>query len=162
MKVQAVRSQENSPFAGIYDNVPRVPGEVFELLNGADGQMPLRMKRTYKVATRLNNGVEERYATGEYTEEIFVDKAGNPMHADFAPHDEFTIGQGREFGGETFRGGWMRHVPDDTACGIYPEEQIIGERAAPIQRLSGTPRVTNAPQATPSRGTLDRPARQVG
>lgn len=162
MKVQAVRTQEYSPFAGIYDNIPRVPGEVFELITPADGKMPLRMKRTYKKAKRLNNGIEESYFTSEYDEEVFLDKEGNPMHADYAPHDETTQGQGNAFGGETFRTGWMRVVPEETPVGLYPENEVIGERAAPVQRLSGTPRPQNAPQATPSRGTMERPVRKAG
>lgn len=162
MKVQAVRTQESSPFAGIYDNIPRVPGEVFELLNSPDGTMPLRMKRTYRQAKRLVNGIEESYYTSKYDEEVFLDAHGNPMHADFAPHDEVTVGEGNAFGGETFRAGWMRQVPDDTPCGIYPENEIIGERAAPIQRLSGAPRTTNAPASAPIRGSTERPVRKAG
>lgn len=164
MKVQAVRTNQQSPFAGIYDNIPRMPGEVFELLNDPDGKMPLRMRRVYAKGKRFNpqTGLEEKYYTGEYEEEVFLDKDGNPMHRDFAPWDETQMGAGKEFGGEIFNLGWMRAVPDDTAVGIYPEEQIIGERAAPIQRLSGTPRPTNAPQSAPIRGSTNRPVLKAG
>lgn len=164
MKVQAVRTQEYSPFAGIYDNIPRVPGEVFELINLPDGKMPLRMKRTYKQAERFNpqTGLKEMVHTGEYDEEVFLDADDNPMHADYAPHEETTVGQGNAFGGEIFRNGWMRQVPEETPVGLYPENEVIGERAAPVQRLSGAPRTQNAPQATPSRGTMERPVRKAG
>lgn len=163
MKVQAVRTQEYSPFAGIYDNIPREPGEVFELLMNNDGTMPLRMIRTpIKEKRKLPDGSIEVFDTGEVDEQVWLDKEGNPMHRDYAPHTEVVHGKGKAFGGEVFRVGWMRIVPDNTPVGRYPEGEIIGERAAPMQRLSGTPRAQNAPQATPSQGTMERPARRVG
>lgn len=163
MKVQAVRTNQSSPFAGIYDNIPRMPGEVFELLNGPDGKMPLRMRKIYAQGKRYNaqTGMEEKYYTGEFTEEVFLDKDENPMHADFAPWDETQVGQGKEFAGEIFNLGWMRRVPDETPVGLYPETEVIGERAAPIQRLSGAARPTNAPQSAPIRGTTERPVRKA-
>lgn len=161
MKVQAVKMNEGSPFAGIYDNIPRMPGEVFELLNGPDGKMPLRMRKTFIKGKRFNQntGLEESYFTSDFKEEIWLDKDDNPMHADYAPHDEKQVGHGKEFGGEIFNLGWMRQVPDDTPVGLYPENHIIGAPAAPIQRLSGASRPINAPQSAPIRGTTERPVR---
>jgi hypothetical protein len=159
MKVQAVRTNESSPFAGIYDNIPRMPGEVFELLNSADGTMPLRMKRTYRKEKVFNPNTQrmESVYTDEYDEEIFLDSDGNPMHRDYAPWDEKQQGAGKAFGGEIFNLGWMRAVPDDTQCGLYPENEIIGERPAPVKRLSGATRTMNAPQSAPIKGTTERP-----
>lgn len=151
--VQAVRQ-------GFYDHILREPGEVFVLINNPDGSVPIRMQRTFKKARRIRNGIEEEYATHEYTETPYLDADGNGMHADFSPHSEEWRGTGNEFGGETFREGWMRRVPSDTPVGIYPAEQVFGEeRRAPIQRLSGKPGQTNAPQHTPSRGPVQRERR---
>lgn len=164
MKVQAVRTNESSPFAGIYDNIPRMPGEVFELLNGPDGKMPLRMRRTHRQEERFNpqTGRLEKVFTDEFDEIVWLDKNDNPMHADFAPWDETQMGRGNAFAGERFNLGWMRAVPDDTPCGLYAENEIIGERPAPVQRLSGKARPQNAPPSAPIRGTTDRPVRNTG
>lgn len=145
---------------GFYDQILREPGEVFALINKPDGSMPVRMKRTYKKATKIVDGVPIEYSTHEYTESVYLSAEGEPMHADFSPHSEEWEGTGKEFAGETFREGWMRRVPGDTPVGIYPADQVFGEeRRAPVQRLSGKPGPVNAPRATPSRGTTERPRR---
>lgn len=165
MKVQAVRTNNSSPFAGIYDNIPRMPGEVFELLDNPDGTMPFRMKRVYLQEKRYNPETkqEETYYTGEFREdEVFLDKNGEPMHRDFAPWDETQVGQGKAFGGEIFNLGWMRRVPEDTPCGLYDETQVIGEKSAPVQRLSGKAGPLNSPMAAPIKGSTERPVRKAG
>jgi hypothetical protein len=114
--------------------------------------MPLRMIQT----PILDKKGEP---TGEYTEDVWLDKEGNPMHRDFAPVDEEITGKGKFFKGETFRHGWMRQVPDDTPLGIYPYE-IMAQPNAPIQRVvrpSNEP--VNAPRATPIKGKVNRQAR---
>ena len=144
MKVQATKQ-------GFYDNVLREAGEVFQLFNDENGEMPLRMVRTYEI------GKDGKH-TGEYTEEVYMDKDGNPMHADFAPNEDEISGRGA-FRGETFSPGWMVQVPEETEIGIYPPEQKFNaqgrEAPRPIARIikpSNEP--ANMPQMTKMRGKV--------
>lgn len=151
MKVQATKQ-------GFYDNCLREEGEVFALVDNADGSMPLRMVRTYELD-------KNQKPTGEFTEEVYLDKDGNVMHADFAPDHEEVTGRGA-FRGETFSPGWMVQVPDETQIGIYPPEQKFNsvgrEVPVPINRIikpSNEP--LNAPRATPMRGKAEDRAERV-
>jgi hypothetical protein len=142
MKVQATKQ-------GFYDNVLREPGEVFELFNDANGEMPLKMDRTYEKD-------KDGKMTGEYTEEVHLGKDGNPVHADYAPDGEELRGRGA-FRGETFTPGWMVQVPDDTEIGIYPPEQKFSaagkEAPRPISRIiKPANEPANLAQMTPMRG----------
>ena len=151
MKVQATKQ-------GFYDQVLREPGEVFELVNDASGEMPIRMKREYEIG-------KDGKPTGEYTEEPDLDADGSAVHADFAPDFEEVKGRGA-FRGETYTPGWMIQVPDDTEVGIYPPETRFSmkgkEQPRPIQRIvrpDNEP--ANMPRVTPSKGKVRREHRSA-
>lgn len=143
MRVQATKQ-------GFYNQYLHEIGEVFDLLNEPDGTMPLRM---------IQHPVLDKDGkpTGEYTEEVWLDEDGNPMHRDFSPHNLEIKGRGQFFKGETFRDGWMREVPADTALGIYPYDIMQASRDAPVQRVvRPSTEPLNAPRATEIRGVVDR------
>lgn len=152
MRVQATKQ-------GFYDNVLREPGEVFDLLDDVNGEMPLKMTRTYEKD-------KEGKITGEYTEEVYLAKDGNPVHADFAPDGQEVGGRGT-FRGETFTPGWMVQVPDDTLVGIYEPGTKFAmsgkDVPQPIARIikSGN-EPANLARMTPMRGKLsDRQHRKA-
>lgn len=142
-KVQATKQ-------GFADQYLHEIGEVFELVMNEDGTMPLKM---------VNVPVLDATGkpTNEFTEEVFLDENGEPVHAHYSPHDDEWKGIGI-FKGETFREGWMRRVPDETPCGLYPADVEFGVAAkAPIQRIirpAGT--ALHAPMAAQPRGKIDR------
>ena len=145
MRVQATKE-------GFYNQFIHVVGEVFDLLDDPKtGRMPLRMIREY---LKDDKGV----LTGEFIDEKpYLDKEGNPMHADYAPDEEVVRGTGA-FRGESFSPGWMRQVPDDTPLGIYDYAIVPNAaRAAPMQRIiQPSDQPSNSPRATPIRGVVDR------
>src|ERR1700722_926854 len=138
---------------GFYNQYLHEAGEVFDLIDNDDGTMPLRMIQTPIL------GEDKKPIPGEFTEEVWLHKEGNPMHRDFAPAEEEVKGRGQFFKGETFRHGWMRRVPDDTPLGIYPYD-IMAAPNAPVQRVvrpSTEPH--NAPRSTPIKGKVSRQIR---
>lgn len=148
MRVQATK-------LGFYNNYLHEIGEVFDLLNDENGDMPLRM---IKVEVKGADGKP----TGEFVEEVYLDEKGNPMHRDFSPHDMEWRGVGH-FKGDVFREGWMRIVPDDTPLGIWPDREFGLPAKAPIQRTvraEGTP--LNIAQSAPVRGKIDRTVHRGG
>jgi hypothetical protein len=151
MRVQAVR-------LGQYDQVLREVGEVFDLIDNEDGSMPLRMKR---IPILDDKGKD----TGEFTEEVYLDREGNALHRDFAPADEELTGKGA-FKGETFAPGWMVEVPQTTVCGIYEPNQRFSmkghDEPVPIQRvIKASNQPANLPPMTPMRGKNERQRRSA-
>lgn len=137
---------------GFYNQYLHEIGEVFELVADDNGEIPLKMVKV--------EVLRDGKPTGEFTEEVFLDTDGEPVHALYSPHDEEWKGIGN-FKGETLREGWMRRVPDDTPLGLYPPEVVFGvEARAPVQRIIkpvGT--ALNAPPSAPIRGKVDRTIR---
>lgn len=151
MRVQATKQ-------GFYNQHLCDPGEVFDLLDDENGEMPIRMVRTYEL-----DGAGK--PTGEYTEVPYMDKDGNVVHRDFAPDFEELKGRGA-FRGETFTPGWMVQVPDETECGIYEPDvrfSMAGrELPKPVQRIiKPANEPANMPRSTPMRGKVDRTRRAV-
>jgi hypothetical protein len=138
--------------------VLREPGGVFDLSDDANGEMPLRMTRTHELD-------KDGKLTGEFTEVVYLDGEGNPMHADFAPDHEELIGRGA-FRGETFSPGWMISVPEGTELGIYePDVRFSAqgrEVPKPIQRIiKASNEPANMPRMTPMKGKAQRQRRSV-
>jgi len=129
---------------------------VFDLLNGPDGQMPIRMHP----AIELKDAKGE--PTGDWSEpEPWFDRDGNPVHADFAPDGEVINVKRGPFRGERFSGGWMREVPKTTPLGIYPLGTEFGDageqKAVPIQRIiRSADEPANLPRMTMPRGPINR------
>ena len=145
MRVQATK-------CGFYDQVMRETGEVFDLIDEADGTMPIRMKRIFA------KDKEGKDLLDEWTEEPWLDADGNAVHRDFAPDTEQLEGKG-SFRGERYTPGWMVEVPESVEIGIYDRsmQAKVQEGRAPIARIirpSDEP--LNAPRATPSRGNIKR------
>jgi hypothetical protein len=152
MRVQATKQ-------GFYDQVLREPGEVFDLSDDANGEMPLRMDRVYELDAKTGK------PTGEFTETVYLDKEGNPMHADFAPDHEEITGKGA-FRGETFTPGWMISVPEETEVGIYePDVRFSAqgrEVPKPVQRIiKASNEPANMPRMTPMKGKAQRQRRSA-
>lgn len=149
MRVQATKE-------GFYNQHICVVGEVFDLIDNDDGSPPLKMERTYEMG-------KDGKPTGEYTEEVWMDREGNVRHRDYAPDSEEIKGKGA-FRGESYNLGWMVQVPDETPLGIYEPDvrfDMSGSRApVPIQRVikpSNEP--ANMPRVTPMKGQVNRQRR---
>jgi hypothetical protein len=156
MRVQATKQ-------GFYNQYLHEIGEVFDLLMNDDGTMPLKMiqKKVDDVFPPSHPQAGKPTFHWEDTDEPELDGEGNPIHRDFAPDGEESIGVGHGFKGDIFRHGWMRRVPDDTPLGIYPPEVSFGNRGqeqrAPIARIvKPSDQPVNAPRAAPIRGKPDR------
>jgi hypothetical protein len=152
MRVQATKD-------GFYDNVLRPAGEVFDLNDGPDGEMPIRMKPRKPIREPSQPGQPLGAIIDYEPEEPWLDKDGNAVHADFAEDGEMTRGKGA-FAGEMFSPGWMVEVPETVDCGIYPAGTRFASRdepsrPVPIQRIikpDGTPQ--NMPAISPSKGKI--------
>lgn len=99
---------------GLYNQVLREPGEVFDLLLYADGTYPVAYKYTPKKDAAGKDIPEE------WNEETVLGKDKKPIHSDFAEDQGMkTITRG-PVRGDTIRFGWMKRVPDRTPVGRYP------------------------------------------
>src|SRR5438876_3184580 len=106
---------------GHYDQVLREPGEVFELWPNVD-EDGKRLEGSYPLR---EDWVPKRDAVGrEIPDEgewvLFKDRDGNPVHRDFAEDTGDQLIKRGALRGEVMRFGWMRRVPDETPCGLYP------------------------------------------
>lgn len=99
---------------GLYNQVLREKGEVFDLLLYADGTYPVAYKYTQKKTA------EGKDVPDEWNEEILLGKDKKPVHADFAEDQGMkTITRG-PVRGDTIRFGWMKRVPERVPIGQYP------------------------------------------
>jgi len=154
---------------GVYDQILRGaeldrPMEVFELLPNDDGSYPEKVKYTPRKDAQ---GALARDEYGDVIQdaEVVIGSDGKPEHAVFAEDTgAMTIERG-PLRGETFFLGWMRRVPDETPCGLYPAgtdfwlgEEPPGE-ARPRAKKPAAPK--QSLQAAPIRGSRSRPAREA-
>lgn len=99
---------------GLYNQVLREPGEVFDLLLYEDGTYPVAYKYTPKKDAAGKDIPEE------WNEETVLGKDKKPVHRDFAEDQGMkTITRG-PVRGDTIRFGWMKRVPDRVPIGQYP------------------------------------------
>lgn len=99
---------------GHYNQIIRDPGEVFELLQYADGTYPVAYKYTPK------KDEAGKVIPDEWDEAVVLGKDKKPVHRDFAEDQGMkTITRG-PVRGDTIRFGWMKRVPDKTPIGQYP------------------------------------------
>lgn len=98
---------------GLYNQVLREKGEVFDLLLYEDGTYPPAYKYTQR--TDAAGKLLE-----EWDEEELLGKDNKPVHRDYAEDQGMkTITRG-PVRGDTIRFGWMKRVPDRTPIGQYP------------------------------------------
>lgn len=109
MRVQATQT-------GFYCNVYIETGNVFDLVQNADGSDPMREDWVPKLDAQGKDTGDGEYVT-------FKDpKTGKPVHRDYAPDSgDFMIRQGPRRG-EVSRLGWMKQVADDTPITMDVEE----------------------------------------
>lgn len=104
---------------GQYNQVLRVCDEqvceVFELLKLPDGSDP-KMQQWIPAKGPDGKPIEDE---GDY--KVVLDKTGKPIHADFAEDNGNRMIRRGPMRGEVIRSGWMREVPERTACGFYPK-----------------------------------------
>ncbi len=135
---------------GQYDQILRDVGEVFDLLDGPDGSIPAAK---VWVPTKMADG-KDHPIDGELV--VVTDAEGNPVHRDFAEDMGDQVIEAGPMRGEVARLGWMRRVPDDTPCGMYPP----GTNFWPEERTAAAAR-RNAPRnsapAAAIRGSTSRP-----
>ena len=110
MKVVAVRE-------GIYNNILREIGEVFTLLNFADGSFPPKLKFVPKIDKAT--GKASVTGDGEWVED--KDRDGKLIHADFAEYHGIKSVRVGPMAGNTWEDGWMTRVSDSIPDGMYPE-----------------------------------------
>lgn len=99
---------------GLYNQVLRNPGEVFDLLLHEDGTYPV----TYKYTPKKDAAGKD--IPDEWDEQVVLGKDKKPIHRDFAEDQGMkTITRG-PVRGDTIRFGWMKRVPDRVPIGQYP------------------------------------------
>jgi hypothetical protein len=139
---------------GQYDQILREEGEVFELLANADGSYTWREDWVPKRDAQGREIPDE----GEWVE--YRDKEGNPVHTDFAPDTGDHLMKRGPMKGETVRFGWMRRVPDETPCGLYPPGADFwppdAPQATPVRRVAA-----KQTGPAPIRGSASRPRREA-
>lgn len=100
---------------GQYNQIMREPGEVFELLNFADGTYPHKTREVPK------KDAQGKVIAGEF--ELLTVKGADkktPVHRDFAPDKGNRLIKTGPMKGEVVNIGWMKAVPDRIPIGLYP------------------------------------------
>lgn len=126
MKVVATRQ-------GFYNQILREPGEVFQLLNKADGSMP-EATRVEPVLDKDGLPIPRRF------KRVAVkDEHGKPVHAHFAKDLGSQLCEDGPSAGESIHLGWMLEVPERVPVGRYPPdtdfwtENVMLPPAVPVQ-----------------------------
>lgn len=116
---------------GQYNQIPRVRGEVFALLEYREGGYPPMEDWIPKLDVHGKEIPDE----GEYVVRMGKDKK-TPVHRDFAEDTGAKMIRRGPMRGDTIRSGWMKIVPDNTPIGIYPltgEEQKLPDFEGRLQ-----------------------------
>ena len=141
---------------GFYDQILRPAFEVFELLQNEDGSWPWLEVWVPKASAGEREILDQE---GDQVLVRYEDKDGNPVHTDFAPDTGDQLLKRGPMRGETMRFGWMRRVPDETPCGLYPP----GTDFWPGEARVVTPRraAPGVGQPAPIKGSVKRPRQEA-
>lgn len=106
---------------GYYNQQEFFPGEVFDLLNFADGTYP------HAVTYHQKKDAQGKDIPDEFEERVVLGADKQPVHRDFALDEGEKLMKKGPKRGEVIRFGWMKRVPDRTPIGQYPVKDGICE-----------------------------------
>lgn len=127
---------------GVYNQVLRQAGEVFDLLCYEDGSYPQAMRTVPKL------GADGKPIPGEWIDEpAYLKDKKTPLHRDFAEDQGEKLITHGPIKGDVMRFGWMKRVPDKTEIGLYPigSDFWRGNPVRFVDRNTGLPLQTVPP-----------------